>query len=704
MASEVRVCNTEENFKAGKVASHLSAWAKITQDPFVLQMVGGVNIQFTKGERPPDTELPSVREYKFSTEDSKLLSKELVSMLEKGIVEKCDLELGEINSPIMFRHKKEGKIRVILNLSDSINAFVDPPHFKMENIHSALKLMRPDCWMIKIDLMDAYYSFALSEVDKKLCSFTFLEQKYRFVGVPNGYSGMPYIFTRCMRAVLAMLRSNGINCVGYLDDFAFFHSNKLTLVRQVKEVISVFDSLGFTIKLSKSQLTPVQRLDFLGFTLDSVKMEISPTVQKRKDILELCQTLKSQEVISIRTLSQLIGKLVAISVAVDCGTVFYKRMENIRNRALEKHRGDWDAKIRVGCMLIEDLDWWIKNIGKTQKSLVPWKITQVIYSDSSSFGWGGHSSETVGLSKSNRSQMPTASGVFDKGELKLHINIKELLAAFLCLKSFVKKKGQHIKLYTDSSTTLACINKKGSSKWKLNNLTREIYFWLMSNRCQITAVLLGSSENVLADRLSRQDRSGIEWMLDKLVFNELNRIFKFEIDLFASRLNNQLPKYCSWRGDPNAWENNALTLDWTRLHNCYAFPPFSLIPAILQKIDAEQADMVLIVPLWRGQMWFSQLLRMLCKRPILLPRKKNLLTHPQDPDRVHPLLPKTQFLACRLSGKSYKTKEFLKNLPTLSSNHGGRTQGNNTTRTYRNGNDFVLENHLITCCLLKKLC
>ena len=117
MASEVRVCNTEENFKAGKVASHLSAWAKITQDPFVLQMVGGVNIQFTKGERPPDTELPSVREYKFSTEDSKLLSKELVSMLEKGIVEKCDLELGEINSPIMFRHKKEGEIRVILNLS-----------------------------------------------------------------------------------------------------------------------------------------------------------------------------------------------------------------------------------------------------------------------------------------------------------------------------------------------------------------------------------------------------------------------------------------------------------------------------------------------------------------------------------------------------------------------------------------------------------
>ena len=37
----------------------------------------------------------------------------------------------------------------------------------------------------------------------------------------------------------------------------------------------------------------------------------------------------------------------------------------------------------------------------------------------------------------------------------------------------------------------------------------------------------------------------------------------------------------------------------------YAFPPFSVIAACLQKIEQDQATGVLLVPIWWTQPWFS---------------------------------------------------------------------------------------------------
>ena len=56
--------------------------------------------------------------------------------------------------------------------------------------------------------------------------------------------------------------------------------------------------------------------------------------------------------------------------------------------------------------------------------------------------------------------------------------------------------------------------------------------------------------------------------------NELG--FMQEIDLFASRINNQFTKYVSYKPDPSALAIDAFTLDWSKLM-FYAFPPFSVI-------------------------------------------------------------------------------------------------------------------------------
>ena len=87
-------------------------------------------------------------------------------------------------------------------------------------------------------------------------------------------------------------------------------------------------------------------------------------------------------------------------------------------------------------------------------------------------------------------------------------------------------------------------------------------------------------------------------MLDEPVFRALTRnLGEVDIDLFASRLNNQLTKYVAWQPDPYAAHIDAFTIQWIHNKN-YIFPPFSLINRILQKIALEKVNALMVVPIW----------------------------------------------------------------------------------------------------------
>ena len=70
--------------------------------------------------------------------------------------------------------------------------------------------------------------------------------------------------------------------------------------------------------------------------------------------------------------------------------------------------------------------------------------------------------------------------------------------------------------------------------------------------------------------------------------------FAPDIDLFASRLNAKTNKFVFWHPEPGAVTYDAFTMSWANVQ-CYAFPPFSLLPRVLAKILKDQA-MVLLLP------------------------------------------------------------------------------------------------------------
>ena len=102
------------------------------------------------------------------------------------------------------------------------------------------------------------------------------------------------------------------------------------------------------------------------------------------------------------------------------------------------------------------------------------------------------------------------------------------------------------------------------------------------------------------------------------------------IDLFASKSNHQLPVYCSREQDDRAFACNALSIDWTGMA-AYAYPPISLLPKVLLKIEREDCVVVLIAPRWPRQTWFHALLQLMVDVPLSLPEDKDTISECPGP-------------------------------------------------------------------------
>ena len=121
-------------------------------------------------------------------------------------------------------------------------------------------------------------------------------------------------------------------------------------------------------------------------------------------------------------------------------------------------------------------------------------------------------------------------------------------------------------------------------------------------------------------------KASTEWSLDQTICNSILSMTGFpNIDLFATCLSKKLPLYVSPIPDEKALVIDAMSVNWNGMH-AYAFPPFALIPAIINKIRQHHCNIVLIAPFWAEMSWFPDILRLVVAPVIRIPSHKNLLT------------------------------------------------------------------------------
>ena len=221
-----------------------------------------------------------------------------------------------------------------------------------------------------------------------------------------------------------------------------------------------------------------------------------------------------------------------------------------------------------------------------------------------------------------------------------HINYLEMHAILMALKTFANDKSNtHIRIMTDYSTAVSAINHMGTShSHSCNFMAKEIWEWCLERNIWISVAHIPATQNFVADFESRRNQKEAEWMLTTSSLQDaLNESdFALENDLFVSCMNTHFPKYVSFKPDPSSFAIDAFTLDWSSLM-FYAFPPFSVIPAVLSKIVAEKAAGVCTLLDWPKQGCFPKATQMLMKERVILKARKDLLRLSSHPEEIHPL-------------------------------------------------------------------
>ncbi|XP_045763681.1 uncharacterized protein LOC123866270 [Maniola jurtina] len=384
-----------------------------------------------------------------------------------------------------------------------------------------------------------------------------------------------------MREVLAYLRNRGFQSVCYLDDILCISDTYDQCLDNVNETLKILHCLGFVVNYDKSNLTPQQSCKFLGFVYDTKSLSIYLPTDKRFKIAELVAKFTSLPACSIREFAHLIGVLVAACPAAKYAWMYTKILERQKYLALRKY-GNYEAKIKLSNVILDDLNWWSLNIDTTSNFIRQPNFKLEIYSDASRTGWGA-------VCKNNQ-----VSGRWKATEKANHINYLELMAAFLGLKSFASDVTDcAILLRIDNTTAISYVNRMGGIQYPhLNDLARVLWKWCEQRGLWIFASYVNTKENC-ADAASRVINPDTEWSLSDEAFHDITQYFgQPEIDLFASRDNAKCSRFVSWKPDPDAVSVDAFTVNW-HAEYFYAFPPFSLILKCLRKIIDDKADGIL---------------------------------------------------------------------------------------------------------------
>ena len=170
----------------------MHSWCEITNDLTIIQFVKGVFLEFTQNCEPTQI---SARPSIFNSKEQLIVHEEINKLLQNGVIKESHNKHGEFISPIFLRPKPDGSYRTILNLK-TFNEFVEYHHFKMDTLESAIRIIKPDCYMASIVLKDAYYTVAIAEEHQKYLKFLFDGKLYQYTCLPNGLSSAPRIYSQ----------------------------------------------------------------------------------------------------------------------------------------------------------------------------------------------------------------------------------------------------------------------------------------------------------------------------------------------------------------------------------------------------------------------------------------------------------------------------------------------------------------------------
>lgn len=576
-------CNSSFKGVKGRLAKHVDFWKKIGANNFVIETIkNGYVIPFLE---PPDSMF--MNNNKSAIKDPEFVDSAVADLLESGCAYEVPFKPFVVN-PLSVATQKSGKKRLILDLS-VLNKHVKKEKFKFEDWRLAVQFFQKDCFSFKFDLRQGYHHFDVCPQQQTYLGFSWKNKFYCFSVLVFGLASSPYLFSKCLRAMVKFWRQNAINIVLYLDDGFGMASSYAHCERDSEFVKKSLIDAGFLINEEKSIFNPVQKLEWLGIVWNSVEFSLSIPERRISDLLRsIDEILKIFPNVTARQLAQVTGKIISLSPV-------YGNLTRLMTRycymSIET-RSSWDKKLffHFHYEVFQELKFWRENVrNRNLKSLKSYSPTSVIiYSDASNFACGAY---TVKLKSKIFHKM------WNENEKLASSTWREMKAIEQALISFKNEiKGTNIKWYTDNQNCLHIV-KSGSMKEDLQKISFSIFSICTENCISIDIQWIPRSDNSKADYISKMvDHE--DWGISCEFFEFIDKLWgPHSVDRFASVMNHKTVRFNSLFWNPNSEAVDAFTQDWAKDNNLLV-PPIYLVVKVIKHLIFCKAKGTLIVPRW----------------------------------------------------------------------------------------------------------
>ena len=384
---------TTQLLPAGRISHFGENWEVITKDPWVLNAVKGVEIEFS--QYPRQARRPSP--YQTTSKEKAIMASEVTTLLQKGAIRVVDPTKAQdgFYSNLFLVPKKDGQMRPVINLKN-LNLNVAAQHFKMEGMHTLRETLKPGDWLTKVDLKDAYFNIPIAPEHQKFLRFSQENKDYQFTCLPFGLSSAPWVFTKTLRPLVGTLRERGVRLIQYIDDILIMSETKDLAVEHTAATTYLLQNLGFIIHPTKSQLSPSQELEFLGMMVNTLTMTLRVPGEKIKKIRLEAQSLLKSDKITARMVSRVVGKMSAMTQAIPPAPLFFRALQRDLGRTLEAGDQCYETPCHLSQASREELTWWITHLEVWNgKNIVVNQPDYVIESDASLTGWGVESDNSL---------------------------------------------------------------------------------------------------------------------------------------------------------------------------------------------------------------------------------------------------------------------------------------------------------------------
>ena len=562
-----------------------------------------------------------------------------------------------------------------------MNRHLKAERFKLESLHDALRQIRRGFYMTKIDVENAFPHLSMHPSCRDLLRVMVDGQHARFAASNFGLSTTPRAFTRVLAPIVDRLRREGCQLVWYIDDFLVLAPSASAARFWTQRVLQTLRYFGFYVNEAKCELEPAQTMEFLGLTISTTAMEIVLPARKvrdiRRDARRLLSAAEAGRTVKARALAGLLGKLQAATPAVP----------ELRDTAwaLGAHQArlirsvpSYEVAALLPTQCVAELRALLRRLdGHTGRSVLTLSPEMAMrfatatpttlhpVTDASPWAWGA-------VMETEDGETLSARGSFTHHIARSSQNNREMMAAIFALKGFARHRLRDaaargclpsrdvpwiVDLETDNTTVVSYLNSKSTRAHHLHRAAASLRRWLARRHMVLRARHRPGVENQQADALSRVLYDSTDWSLDPLAFFLAVRAFgRPTCDLFASHDNNKTRRFFSRLPDPKAAGTDAFRQDWGQERLCYACPPPALIHKIISKVEADNAEIILVAPDW-ARSWLPRLRELAVADPVPLrgwsqgqglPDRNVAVPGPMAPPDFAP--PTWSFLAWRLSG------------------------------------------------------